>query len=123
MVVITSTVTPGSTNNLIKPLLENVSGKKVGAQIGLCYNPEFIALGTVLRDMTHPDILLIGEHDSKAGDALEKIHQRVVVSKPITHRLTFQEAEIAKIAVNTFVTTKISYGNMLAEMCEKNWRR
>ena len=119
LVVITSTVTPGSTNKLIKPLLEKASGKKVGAQIGLCYNPEFIALGTVLRDMTHPDILLIGEHDSKAGDALEKIHQRVVVSKPVTHRLTFEEAEIAKIAVNTFVTTKISYGNMLAEMCEK----
>ena len=119
LVVITSTVTPGSTNQLIKPLLEKASGKRVGAEIGLCYNPEFIALGTVLRDMTHPDILLIGENDAKAGDKLEEIHKRFIVSKPITHRLNFQEAEIAKIAVNTFVTTKISYGNMLAELCEK----
>ena len=119
LVVVTSTVTPGSTDKLIKPLLESTSGKKVGAQIGLCYSPEFIALGTVLRDMTHPDILLIGQNDTKSGDELEKIHQKVVVSKPKTHRLNFQEAEIAKIAVNTFVTTKISYGNMLAELCEK----
>ena len=117
-VVITSTVMPGSTGSVIKDALEYSAGRKIGPQLGLCYNPEFIALGTVVRDMLNPDMLLIGESDSKAGDMLEEIYSNTVESNPVCHRMNWINAELCKIAVNTFVTTKISYANMIADMCD-----
>ena len=61
VVVVTSTVMPGSTGGEIQSELEEASGRKVGPELGLAYNPEFIALGTVVRDMLRPDFILIGE--------------------------------------------------------------
>jgi UDPglucose 6-dehydrogenase len=118
LVVVTSTVMPGDTRKVVMPILEEFSGKVCGKDFGLCYSPEFIALGTVIRDMKHPDFLLIGESDERAGAMLQSIltatHTRAC---PIS-RMNFVNAELAKIAVNTFVTTKISYANMLAQICE-----
>lgn len=119
IIVITSTVMPGSMENEIKPYLEKVSGKKAGIDFGLCYNPEFIALGTVLRDLLNPDFILIGESDKKAGDKLAAIYSKVCESNPQIARMNFICAEVTKLAVNTFVTTKISFANMIARICEK----
>jgi UDPglucose 6-dehydrogenase len=119
VVVVTSTVMPGSTGGEIRAALEVASGRRVGEQLGLCYNPEFIALGSVVRDMLSPDVILIGESDSKAGDVLERIYQQSCDNKPAVHRMNFVNAELTKISVNTFVTTKISYANMLAEICDR----
>ncbi|MBY0280562.1 MAG: nucleotide sugar dehydrogenase [Alphaproteobacteria bacterium] len=118
LVVVTSTVMPGSTNGEIKQALENASGKKVGEKLGLCYSPEFIALGSVIRDMLYPDFFLIGESDEKAGALLEKIYMNACSNSPRVERMNFVNAEITKISVNTYVTTKISYANMLSEMCD-----
>ncbi|WP_068088206.1 UDP-glucose dehydrogenase family protein [Polycladidibacter stylochi] len=118
LVVITSTVMPGSTESVLKETLEHSSGRQVGENLGLCYNPEFIALGSVINDMLNPDMILIGESDFKAGQTLEDIYKNTVGSAPEYQRMNFMNAEICKIAVNTFVTTKISYANMLAEMCD-----
>jgi len=118
-VIVTSTVMPGSTGGEIKEALEHSSGRKVGKNLGLCYNPEFIALGTVVRDMLYPDMLLIGESDNKAGDLLEEIYRNSVESNPSYHRMNWINAELCKIAVNTFVTTKISYANMIADICDR----
>ena len=68
VVAITSTVTPLSMDQEIRPMLERTSGRVVGDSVGLCYNPEFIALGTVVNDMRNPDFVLIGESDPRAGD-------------------------------------------------------
>jgi UDPglucose 6-dehydrogenase len=106
VVNITSTVMPGSTGGEIRAALEHASGRRVGEAVGLTYNPEFIALGSVVRDLLHPDMLLIGQSDARAGDV------------PV-QRMSWVNAELTKIAVNTFVTTKISYANMLAEICER----
>ena len=119
VVVVTSTVMPGSTGGEIRAALEVASGRSVGEQMGLCYNPEFIALGSVVRDMLTPDVILIGESDAKAGDVLERIYQQSCDNKPAVHRMNFVNAELTKISVNTFVTTKISYANMLAEICDR----
>jgi UDPglucose 6-dehydrogenase len=106
-------------DKFIRPALENSSGKKISSgDIGLCYNPEFIALGSVINNMLNPDITLIGESDLKAGDLLEAIHTKVSLNKPEIHRLNFVNAELTKISINTYVTTKISYANMLAELCD-----
>lgn len=119
VVNITSTVMPGSTGGEIRAALEHESGRVVGDTVGLTYNPEFIALGSVVHDLLHPDLLLIGESDSRAGDVLESVYRQTVGTNVPVRRMSWINAEVAKIAVNTFVTTKISYANMLAEVCEK----
>jgi UDPglucose 6-dehydrogenase len=119
VVNITSTVMPGSTGGEIRDALESASGRVVGNGVGLCYNPEFIALGSVIRDMLLPDTILIGESDPKAGDLLESIYRTSCENNPPVQRMNFVNAELTKISVNTFVTTKISYANMLAEICDR----
>src|SRR5271163_1274297 len=119
LVVLTSTVMPGSTAGQIKSALELASGKRCGVDFGLCYSPEFIALGTVIRDFYYPDFLLIGECDSRAGETLSEIYKNVCKNSPGVARMNFINAEITKLAVNTYITTKISYANMLARLCEK----
>lgn len=118
VVNITCTVMPGSTGGEIRAALEAASGRRVGPDLGLTYNPEFIALGSVVHDLRHPDMLLIGAEDSRAADVLETAYRAVARDDPPARRLSWIDAEIAKIAVNTFVTTRISYANMLAEICE-----
>jgi UDPglucose 6-dehydrogenase len=119
VVVITSTVMPGSTGSEIKAALAAASGRKVGPDLGLCYNPEFIALGSVVRDMLYPDSILIGESDAKAGDMLQAIYLQMCETKPPVQRMNWVSAELTKISVNTYVTTKISYANMLADICDR----
>lgn len=119
VVVITSTVMPGSTGSEIKAALEAASGRKVGPDLGLCYNPEFIALGSVVRDMLYPDSILIGEGDTKSGDMLQAIYLQMCEKKPPVQRMNWISAELTKISVNTYVTTKISYANMLADICDR----
>jgi UDPglucose 6-dehydrogenase len=118
LVVLTSTVMPGSTGSEVKAALERSSGKRCGEDFGLCYSPEFIALGTVIRDFYFPDFLLIGESDPRSGEMLAEIYGRACKNFPKTARMNFINAEITKLAVNTFITTKISYANMLARLCE-----
>lgn len=118
-VVLTSTVVPGSTDYVIRPLLEKVSGKRCGPDFGLCYSPEFIALGSVLKDFLNPDLLLIGECDSIAGDRLAAFYlESLGIDAPVA-RMAPVNAELAKLALNTFVTTKITFANLLAEICER----
>jgi UDPglucose 6-dehydrogenase len=118
LVVVHSTTMPGSVGGPIMERLEASSGKRVGGDLGLCYNPEFIALGNVVEGLLHPDFVLIGESDERAGSLLAEIYGRIVgPSVPIT-RMNFVNAELAKISVNTYVTMKISFANMLSEICE-----
>lgn len=118
LVVLTSTVMPGATEGELKLLLETRSGKRCGVDFGLCYSPEFIALGSVIRDFLNPDFVLIGESDPRAGEVLAGIYRRVCDNDPPVARMNFVNAELAKLAINTFVTTKISFANMLARICE-----
>src|SRR5581483_1221292 len=118
LISLTSTVMPGATGTQVLPMLEAESGKRVNADFGLCYSPEFIALGSVIRDMLNPDFILIGQSDERAGNLLTGIYQRLCDNQPPIAPMTFVNAELTKIAVNTFVTTKISYANMLAQVCE-----
>jgi UDPglucose 6-dehydrogenase len=119
VVVVASTVMPGSCEAEIRTALERSSGRRVGETLGLCYSPEFIALGSVIRDMLEPDMVLIGESDPRAGDVLERLYAGVCVNDPPFRRMSLVNAELTKIAVNTYVTMKISYANALADMCER----
>ena len=118
LVVVSSTVMPGSVGGPILDRLEAVSGKRVGREIGLCYSPEFVALGNVVEGLLRPDFVLIGESDARAGAMLEELSRRVVGDKVPIARMNFINAELTKLAVNTYVTMKISFANMLAEACD-----
>jgi UDPglucose 6-dehydrogenase len=118
LIVLRSTVLPGATARL-KDNLERVSGKKCGIDFGLCYNPEFLALGNVLRNLANPDLILIGESDPKSGELLSSIYRRICENNPSIIRTNFGNAELGKILLNNYITVKISFANMMAELCER----
>lgn len=120
LINITSTVMPGSMRNEIKTALELASGKELGEQLGLTYNPEFIALGDVIKGIEQPDMVLIGESesDSADGEVLENIYQSVCPGCKSLVRTSYENAELAKLSLNTFLTMKIAYANTLGEICE-----
>ncbi len=119
LVVVTSTVLPIDCESQIIPLLEKVSGKKCGADFGFCYNPEFIAIGSVIRDLLSPDFLLIGEYDKKSGDQLEKFYSQICKNSVPAKRMNIPSAELTKISLNHFLTIKITFANMLAEVASQ----
>ena len=119
VVALTSTVLPGSTRYGLLPVLEAESGKECGPDFGLCYSPEFIALGTVIRDFLNPDFYLVGQFDDRSGETLEAVNRRVCLKDPVVRRMSIENAEIAKIAINSYVTLKISFANMIADLCER----
>lgn len=120
LVVITSTVMPGHMDQ-VAGTIEQLSGKVCGEDFGLCYNPLFIALGSVLFDMENPDLILIGESDERAGSELAGRYSIWLYPDPQvpTCRMNFINAEIAKLALNCYVTMKISFANMIGELAER----
>lgn len=119
LVVLSSTVLPGATEEKILTALENYSGRRVGLNYGFCYSPLFIALGDVINNILNPDTVLIGEFDQQSGDILEKFYKSIIDNEAPITRMNIINAELTKIAVNTYITTKITYANSLAEICEK----
>lgn len=113
LIVLVSTVLPGDTEEAILPLLQDS-----GADFGLCYNPEFIALGRAIAGLTNPDVIVIGQHDQRSGDMLEKIYNKACPGTPIA-RTNIINAELIKLFSNTFITTKISFANTMSEICQR----
>jgi UDPglucose 6-dehydrogenase len=119
LVVLTSTVLPGSSRHGLIPVLEEASGKRAGRDFGFCYGPEFIALGSVIHDFLNPDFLLIGELDERSGDLLEEAYGTIVENGAPCKRMSIENGELAKISLNAFVTMKIAFANTIAEVCER----
>jgi nucleotide sugar dehydrogenase len=84
------------------------------------YNPEFIAQGSIIHDQENPDLVLIGEASKEAGDMVEAIYRRMTHNEPRICRMTPTEAEITKISLNCFLTTKIAYTNMIGDIVKKS---
>ena len=119
LVVLTSTVLPGSTEYGMIPVLERESRKRCGQDFGVCYSPEFIALGQVIKDFLNPEFLLIGEQDARAGERLADIYTAVCDNQPKIARMNLVNAELTKISVNAYVTMRISFANMVASLSEQ----
>jgi len=85
----------------------------------ISYNPEFIAQGSIVKDQINCDNVLIGEADQYAGDLISKIYHQMVESYPTYNRMSRTEAELAKLSVNCFLTTKISYANMVGDIANR----
>lgn len=82
----------------------------------ISYNPEFIAQGTILKNQAYPDMVLIGEGSESAGDLLQQIYENHTANTPRICRMSPLEAEITKISLNCFLTTKIAYANMIGDI-------
>lgn len=118
LVVITSTVLPGDSLRIAYDIVKE-SGKVLGKDFGVIYNPDFIALGKIVYDFFNPSMILIGESDEKAGNIIEDIHMRLIDNETTIHRMNFYNAELAKISLNAYCTLKITFANVIAEICEK----
>jgi len=118
IIVIVSTVMPGDTEGRIFQKLYESAGTNID-KISICYSPEFIALGSVIHNLQNPDTILIGQPDEQVGNKLQTLLLSIVLNKPKVLRMKITEAEIAKIAINSYVTTKISFSNQISEICEK----
>jgi len=137
VVSVISTVLPMTMRQEVAPVLEESSGKKIGKEVGLCYNPSFIAMGTTVQDLIYPEFLLIGESDTESGRVVEDFYKQIFSSTdriahlaasglydmpspevPICH-MTWENAEIVKMAYNTYIGAKIVIANTLMELCHK----
>jgi UDPglucose 6-dehydrogenase len=120
LVVIKSTVVPGTTGKIVKPLLEKHSERKVGTGIGLAMSPEFLRQGSSIYDTLNPDRIIIGEYDEKTGNTLIKLYQDFYEKKvPTILRMSLASAEMIKYTNNAFLATKISFINEISNMCER----
>lgn len=117
--VCSSTTTPGAMDSVLIPMLEKETGWKCGQDFGVCYNPEFIALGNVVNGLLEPDMVLIGESDPASGAALEDLYKRYNRNKPRIARMSIVSAELTKISVNSYITMKISFTNQLRMIAER----
>jgi len=119
VVDVVSTVMPGSSEGVFKPLLEELSGKVCGEDFGLVYNPEFIALGSVIHDFSRPDMVLIGASDERSAEMVEQLYSSSCENRPHIAKMSLLNGEISKLSLNCFVTTKISFANELSNICER----
>jgi len=109
IIVIISTVLPGTIRREIKPLLNQY--------VKLCYNPFFIAMGTTITDFLKPEMVLFGVDDQVAAKKAEDFY-RTIHSAPF-YKTTVENAELIKVLYNTFISTKIGFINTAMEMCHK----
>ncbi len=116
---IVSTVMPGSCENEFVPLLEKKTGKIAGRDFGLAYNPEFIAIGSVIHNFLNPDLVLIGVTDEKTAKTLKHVYAKTCFNSPYMAVTSLINAEITKLSINCYCTMKISFANNLGSICEK----
>ena len=120
IVIVKSTVVPGTTQNTVKPILEKESEKTCGKDFGLCMNPEFLRQGSAFHDTLNADRVVIGSFDKRSGDALEELYEDFYSDHvPMVLRTTVSTAELIKYASNAMLATKISFINTIANICEK----
>lgn len=116
VVVMKSTVVPGTTWNTIRPLMEENSGRKAGPGLGIAMCPEFLREGAAMHDSLHPDRVVIGTMEDETFEVLERLFapldSRILRTDPTT-------AEMIKYASNSLLATKISFANELSRICER----
>ncbi len=113
--IIASTVTPGSCDKVLLPAIQRHLGKNVH----LVYKPEFIALGTVMRDLANPDVSLFGARDWRDLLDAQSLYSHLTDQDCKYHNMSLLEAELAKISLNCAITMKISFANQVGMVAEK----
>jgi UDPglucose 6-dehydrogenase len=117
LVVVKSTVVPGTTVGRVKPILETESRTKVGDRIGLAVSPEFLYEGSAVQDTLRPEALVVGASDKKSSSLLLSLYRRFYGRLPPTIRTTPENAELIKYSINSVRALQVSYVNFLANIC------
>jgi GDP-mannose 6-dehydrogenase len=115
VIVIRSTMLPGSMKGIVIPALEEFSGKKAGIDFGVCHNPEFLREGTAVWDYYNPPKTVIGETDQRAGAVLVEIYGKMAA--PMI-RTDVETAEMVKYTDNTWHALKVSFANEIGNLCK-----
>jgi UDPglucose 6-dehydrogenase len=118
LVVVKSTVIPGTTREVVKRAIERASQRAAGRDFGLCMNPEFLRQGSAIEDTLHPDRVIVGEYDARSGTLLEALLNEFYGGAVPVLKMGLESAEMVKYASNAFLATKISYANEMANICE-----
>ena len=116
LIIVKSTVLPGTTQDLVLPLLEQSSGKRAGTDFGLAMNPEFLREGVAIQDFLTPDRIVIGSYDERSRTTVRELYKNF--SCPLVET-TLSAAEMIKYASNAFLATKISFINEIGNLCKK----
>jgi len=116
LVVIRSTILPGTTEKVVIPTIEKYSGKKSGQEFGVCVNPEYLREKSAESDFEKPWVVVIGEMSKRDGDILQDIYYWV--DCPV-HRVSIREAEMQKFVHNLFNANKISFFNEMRQVCRE----
>ena len=116
LVVVKSTVLPGTTTDVVLPIIEKFSGKKAGKDFGIAMNPEFLREGKAVKDFLEPDRIVIGCYDERSKEVLRELYKDfdcpILETSPST-------AEMIKYASNAFLATKISFINEIGNICKR----
>lgn len=115
VIVVRSTVLPGTVQERLLPCLERFSGKKAGVDFGLCMNPEFLREGSAIKDYYNPSYIVIGELDRRSGEVVEQMYR--AVAAPVVHT-EIKTAEMLKYASNTFHALKVTFANEIGNLCK-----
>ena len=118
IIVVKSTVIPGTTTNVIKPLIEKMSRKKAGKGFEINANPEFLREGNVIDDKLKPHLVVIGGSNKNSVNRLKKFYSKLYGSKIKFMTTNTQTAEMIKYANNSFLATKISFINHISSLCQ-----
>ncbi|MHC1591833.1 MAG: UDP-glucose dehydrogenase family protein [Candidatus Helarchaeales archaeon] len=117
IICVKSTVLPGTSRNIILPLIEKSSGKTRGRDFDLVVTPEFLREGSAVHDNFHPDRIIIGEINEVAGKSVENFYKKLLPEPPIL-RMSPESAEFVKYASNSFLAMKISFANEMSRLAE-----
>ncbi len=117
--VLVSTVLPGNSHELIIPAFEKHSGKKHGEHFGYAYSPSLIAIGDILNNLENPDFVFLGAPEGPAREAVREIYENIYKGQKPIEQMNIESAELAKISLNSYVTMKITFANILGELCSK----
>jgi len=117
LIVLSSTVLPGSIKKLIK-LIEKISGREYGEGFGFSYVPDFVKLGSVIHDFLNPEFFLIGANNITDTAMTQSIWYKFHVNEAPTRILTLEETEVAKVSLNAYIVNKITFANFLGQLCE-----
>ncbi len=117
LIVLSSTVLPGTIKKLIK-LVEKISKRTYGEGFGFSYVPDFVKLGNVIEDFKNPEFFLIGAGGMTDIAMTQSIWYKFHDNDPPRKILTLEEAEVAKVALNAYIVNKITFANFLGQLCE-----
>jgi len=117
--ILSSTVMPRSIKDTFIPLIENITGWTLNKQFGFSYVPDFVAIGKIIHDFENPDFLLIGSSNEDYAAMAEDLYKTIVKNDAVIKKVNLAEAELCKVSLNAYITTKISFANYLGILAEK----